>query len=62
MDKNAIETMDVNILLSMINMKLRDEYQSLIRLCEDWDVNEEDIINRMSKNGYEYNEQLNQFR
>ena len=54
--------MDVNILLSMINMKLRDEYQSLIRLCEDWDVNEEDIINRMSKNGYEYNEQLNQFR
>lgn len=62
MDKNAIETMDVNILLSMINMKLRDEYPSLIRLCEDWDVNEEDIINRMSKNGYEYNEQLNQFR
>ena len=31
-----ISLKDPNILLSMINMKLRDMYSNLDNLCEDW--------------------------
>ena len=38
MDRESIMAMDPNILLSVINMKLRDTFSSLEGLCEDMDV------------------------
>lgn len=52
---------DPIMLLSMINMKLRDQYASLNALCEDMDVPEEEIVRTLSEVGYEYSEQTNQF-
>lgn len=52
---------DPIMLLSMINMKLRDQYASLDALCEDMDVPEEEIVRTLSEVGYEYSEQTNQF-
>ena len=53
--------MDSFILLSVVNTKLRDFYDSLDSLCDDLDYDKEDIINSLSNIGYSYNEELNQF-
>ena len=38
MDREVLLKMDPNILVSMINMKLRDFYSNLDRYCEDMDI------------------------
>ena len=62
MDKDSIREMDANILLSMVNMKLRDSYSSLELLCDDLAISEDDIVSKLSKIGYKYNRTLNQFK
>ena len=52
---------DPIMLLSMINMKLRDRYASLDALCEDMDVSTEDIESALSAVGYTYDEKQNRF-
>ena len=37
------------ILLSIINMKLRDFYSSLDKLCDDLDEDKEEIINEINE-------------
>ena len=52
---------DNYMLLSFINMKLRDFYDSLDSLCDDLDESKDDIINRLDSIGYIYNSKLNKF-
>ena len=52
---------DPIMLLSFVNMKLRDQYASLDALCEDMDANREEIIAKLAEVGYEYNTERNQF-
>lgn len=52
---------DPILLLSVINMKLRDFYSSLDALCDDLDEDKSEITERLSAAGYEYNEDLNRF-
>ena len=52
---------DPIMLLSAVNMKLRDSYPSLDALCEDMDVSRDDIISKLAEVGYEYSEERNQF-
>ena len=52
---------DPIMLLSFVNMKLRDAYSSLDALCEDMDENKEEIIARLATVGYEYSKERNQF-
>ncbi len=49
------------ILLSYINTKLRDDYSSLEIFCENLDVNINDIKEKLTGIGYNYDESLNQF-
>ena len=53
---------DPNILLSMVNMKLRDKYSSLEALCDDLDVSENEIIEKLKSIGYEYSKEENAFK
>ncbi|MCR5705608.1 MAG: DUF4250 domain-containing protein [Acholeplasmatales bacterium] len=53
---------DPNILLSYINLKLRDFYDSLDSLCDDLDVSKNDIIKTLDSIGYRYDEKTNQFK
>lgn len=50
-----------SILLSIVNMKLRDFYSSLDLLCEDLDENRDEIVSILSLEGYNYDSNLNQF-
>lgn len=52
---------DPYMLLSVVNMKLRDIYKSFEDLCEDMDVDGAEITAAMEKLGYAYDEKLNQF-
>jgi hypothetical protein len=52
---------DPNILLSVINTKLRDFYSSLDDLCDDLDYSKEEVENILNNNGYFYDSSLNQF-
>ncbi len=53
---------DPAMLLSFINMKLRDQYDSLASLCDDLDISQDEIIQTLQKIDYIYDEQLNQFK
>lgn len=52
---------DPVMLLSTINMYLRDTYRSLDELCNDLQVEKKEIIKTLAAIGYEYNEQQNKF-
>lgn len=52
---------DRMMLLSVINTKLRDNYNSLESLCEDLNEDKNDIISKLKEIDYEYNEDLNRF-
>ncbi len=53
---------DPQMLLSVLNMKLRDLYSSLDDLCDDMDADKDDIINIMEEAGYHYDADQNAFR
>ncbi len=52
---------DPMLLLSVINMKLRDFYPSLDALCEDLEADKEQIIETLKGIDYEYDEERHQF-
>lgn len=54
--------MDVNILVSIINLKLRDNYKNLDELCDDMNLNEEELKDKLKEGGYEYLKEGNCFR
>lgn len=56
-----IKGMDPFILLSIINMKLRDFYGSLDQLCEDLNIDENLLNDKLKSVGYGYNTENNQF-
>ena len=53
---------DPEMLYSIINMKLRDSYDSLDSLCDDADISRSEIEARLNAVGYFYKEEINQFR
>lgn len=53
---------DPVMLLSFINMKLRDQYDSLDALCDDLDISKQKIIEKLKKIDYIYDNEKNQFK
>ena len=52
---------DPIMLLSFVNMKLRDRYASLDELCEDMDVSRDEFVAALAPFGYAYDEAGNRF-
>mgnify|MGYP001053978142 CR=1 FL=1 len=52
---------DPAMLLSVINLKLRDFYPSLNELCKDLDENEDEIKEILATIGYHYDVKQNRF-
>ena len=52
---------DPVMLLSYVNLKLRDFYDNLDALCEDLDANRDEIVGKLSGIDYHYDEEKNQF-
>ena len=49
------------MLLSVVNMKLRDEYSSLDALCEDFNVDRQALCDKLAAAGFEYLPAQNRF-
>lgn len=52
---------DPVMLLSYVNLKLRDFYASLDLLCEDLDTDRDELIEKLAGIDYHYDEEKNQF-
>ncbi len=52
---------DPAMLLSFVNLKLRDYYSDLDTLCRELDADREEITDRLSRIGYHYDRDRNQF-
>lgn len=48
--------------LSFVNTQLRDYYGSLEELCENFELEREELEARLSSAGYVYDREQNQFR
>lgn len=53
---------DPVMLMSFMNQKLRDHYPSLDAFCEDYDIDKEEIIQKLKAINFEYIEDINQFK
>jgi len=54
---------DPFMLMSMINMKLRDgDYESLSDLCRSLDIDENSLKDKLRQSGFDYIESVRQFR
>lgn len=52
---------DPAMLLSFVNMKLRDFYGSLEALCEELDIDGQELTEKLASIDYHYDEEKNQF-
>ena len=52
---------DPVMLMSVINLKLRDFYSNLDALCEDMAIDKDELSEKLSSAGFEYDEEHNQF-
>ncbi len=52
---------DPVMLLSFVNLKLRDYYGNLEMLCEDLDIDAREIVDKLSNIDYHYDKEKNQF-
>lgn len=52
---------DPVMLLSFVNLKLRDYYSSLEAMCEDMDINSSEVEEKLASIDYHYNKEKNQF-
>ena len=53
---------DPVMLMSVLNTKLRDEYASLEALCDDLELDRDELIARLHRSGFDYDPERNQFR
>lgn len=62
MDLKKFSTMDVNMLLSLINMQLRDRYDDLEDLCKAQDLDQAALEARLASGDFHYQPEQKQFR
>lgn len=52
---------DPVMLMSYVNTKLRDEYPSLSDLCDDMQLSEDQLCQRLHEAGFDYDRAQNRF-
>jgi len=52
---------DPVMLLSFVNLRLRDFYSDLDAFCEDLDVDKEETVRKLATIDYHYDKEQNQF-
>lgn len=52
---------DPVMIMSVVNMKLRDFYSSLDALCQDLNIDKEELCDKLKGAGFEYDKEQNKF-
>lgn len=55
-------TKDIHMLVSMINMKLRDDDMKLVHVLSIYDLKEDEFLKRLDENDYFNDEMTNQIK
>lgn len=61
MEIKNLRERDPFMLLSIINLKLRDYYDSIFQLCDDLNIYQDELEDVLLNIGYTYNKENNQF-
>ncbi|MCD9508051.1 DUF4250 domain-containing protein [Photobacterium phosphoreum] len=62
MNLSKFETMDTVMLMSIVNMKIRDEFNTLDDLVKFFDIDREQLIAKLATGGFDFLPQVQQFR
>ncbi|ELR63616.1 hypothetical protein C942_03474 [Photobacterium marinum] len=62
MDLKSFETMDPVMLMSIVNMKIRDDFGDLDGLVKYFDIDKEKLVARLAEAGFDYLPEAKQFR
>ncbi|MBY3789721.1 DUF4250 domain-containing protein [Photobacterium carnosum] len=62
MDLSKFKTMDTIMLMSIINMKIRDEFNTLDDLVKFFDIDREQLIAKLATGGFDFLPEVQQFR
>ncbi|MGF1871351.1 DUF4250 domain-containing protein [Photobacterium indicum] len=62
MNLSKYETMDPVMLMSIVNMKIRDEFEDLDSLINYFEIDKEILINHLKQAGFDYLPEVKQFR
>ena len=62
MDLKKFATMDINMLLSVVNMQLRDRYDDLDDLCKAQEIDQAALEARLTGGDFHYQPAQKQFR
>ncbi|HEY9198013.1 MAG TPA: DUF4250 domain-containing protein [Gammaproteobacteria bacterium] len=62
MKRSDVQRMDVNLLYSIVNMKLRNDYADLDDLVRSMDIDRAELETRLGEAGYLYSADVKQFR
>ena len=62
MDLSRYKDMDPNLLYSLINSKLRNEYRDLDDLVATWEIDRAELEAHMAEKGFTYHPDVKQFR
>ena len=62
MKRSDLARMDVHVLFSLLNMKLRNDYEDLDDLVRSLDLDRAELEARLGAAGYTYQSEARQFR
>ncbi|MBD1572376.1 DUF4250 domain-containing protein [Vibrio sp. S17_S38] len=62
MDLSNFEKMDPIMLMSIVNMKIRDEFGDLEGLTKFFDIDKQKLIEKLATAGFDYLPEAKQFR
>lgn len=61
LDQQRVNTMDIHMLVSIVNMQIRNDFSTLTELCQFYDLDQQQLLQRMAGAGYQLQEQQQQF-
>ncbi|GGK44511.1 DUF4250 domain-containing protein [Aliivibrio fischeri] len=62
MTPEKMASMDPVMLMSMVNMKIRDEFGDLDSYVKFYELDKDDLIKKLADAGFDYLEEAKQFR
>lgn len=62
MNLTNFASMDPNMLMSIVNMKLRDDFGDLDNLVKYFEIDKQALLDKLASAGFEYLEEAKQFR
>ncbi|MCQ1058548.1 DUF4250 domain-containing protein [Photobacterium sp. DNB23_23_1] len=62
MNLNNFDSMDPIMLMSIVNMKIRDEFGDLDALVKFYDIDKEKLVTKLASAGFDYLPDAKQFR